>query len=193
MPFYPRAVREKKTVACTQSEHEGSHTELNGTEKDSAITPSRSSPGGKADSAGEPCARRRPLARPRSPAPPGASAELVTRGSAKGQAGPRGHIHSRLFPLPGSRSPARPPAARPHRDSRPMLTARESGARRTTRRRTGPRHRPRYALLPRREAALSGGSGHSGGSHPRAANENRTSWRRRQKEGRGASEAASSS
>lgn len=92
-----------------------------------------------------------------------------------------------------SKEAARPLAAPPHRDSRPMLPARESGALRTARRRTGHRKRPRYTPLPGREAALSGGSSYSGGSHPSAANENRTSWRRRQKEGKGASEAASSS
>lgn len=110
---------------------------------------------------------------------------LAARGDAPVQAWSRCHLNSRLFPpVPGSRPPARPLGAPPHRDSRPMLPAAGKAAPFGTTRRTAQRRRSRRPQLARRRAALRRSScSYIGGGHRRAANENRTCWRPRQREG----------
>ena len=109
-------------------------------------------------------------------------AELATRGAAPGQASPA--ATSTPASCPHSKEAAR---RSPHRltvTPGPCCRPRGSGALRDGVQEDRTMGNARNTPLAGRAAALTGGSGYSGGSHPNAANENRTCWRRRQKEGK---------
>lgn len=112
---------------------------------------------------------------------------MAARGATLGLAPPPPQLPP-LRPTRRSRSPAR-------RTNSPRLPAHSADCRkaasvRTTRKRKGQRRKTRYPRRTRRRLALRTGSRDSRGSHPNAANDNRTCWHRPQKGGNCRPEAA---